>query len=79
MPARAPPSLFGSGTFLTPGALPLGTWVPLTLNLGSVTTAGFDPGDVVQLGVQFVSTISAISEALPAPTDLVFEIDSFID
>jgi hypothetical protein len=44
--------LYGSG----PGVgLPAGSWTPLTLDLGSVTTASFDPTDIVELGIHIYS------------------------
>jgi hypothetical protein len=44
--------VFGNGV----GAgLPAGTWTPLLLDLSSVTTASFDPTDIVQLGIHIYS------------------------
>jgi hypothetical protein len=36
-------------------SLPVGTWVPLTLDLDAITTTGYDDTMVVQVGVQFYS------------------------
>jgi hypothetical protein len=57
--STGPSFVFGAGTFLPPVAMPTGVWVPLTLSLDAVTQPGFDPSEVVQIGVQFLSGFSA--------------------
>src|SRR5439155_1821906 len=63
------PSL--NGTDLIPG-----TWVPLTFDLGGVTTAGFDPAKVVQIGVRVSSSSSSASAPFSATGDTILEIDT---
>jgi hypothetical protein len=69
--------VFG-GNFYSASSFPVGQWVPVTLNLSSVTAPGFDPTQVVQLGVQFYSGFTGggtFTDAGP----VVFEIDTVTD
>jgi len=63
------PSVDGAG--LIPG-----TWVPLTLDLGAVTAAGFDPAKVVQIGIRVSTNNSSASAPFPAPGDTILEVDT---
>jgi hypothetical protein len=69
---------YGS-TFLDGAALPLGVWVPVDLDLGAVTTPGFDPSQVVQIGVQFLSGFASGGGTFADTGDTVFEIDTVTD
>jgi len=58
------------------GSLPLGQWVPITLDLTSGTSPGFDPSQVVQIGVQFFSGFSNNGGTFVNTGDTVVEIDT---
>jgi len=53
--ASSAPTFAFTGNFLGADQFPVGQWVPVTLDLTSGTGAGFDPTQVVQIGVQFFS------------------------
>lgn len=58
-------------------SLPLGTWVPLTLDLDTVTTTGYDDTMVIQVGVQFYSgSAPAAGGAALGPIEATFLIDT---
>ncbi len=76
--ASTGPAFVFAGSFLTADALASGAWVPVELDLGAVTEAGFDPTQVVQVGVQFFSG-SPFGGAFPGPESAVFEIDTVTD
>src|SRR5262249_17724700 len=69
--------VYGAGTFLPPRNPPARTRGPLNLALPSVTSPGFNPAAVVQLGVQIISGFTG--DFFFGPVDLVFEIDTFTD
>jgi endoglucanase len=68
-----------ASTFFGGNALPLGVWVPVDLDLGTVTTPGFDPSQVVQIGVQFLSGFASGGGTFVDTGDAVFEIDTVTD
>jgi len=68
---------YGSA-FFTGDALPLGVWVPVDLDLATVTSPGFDPTQVIQIGVQFLSGFSGGGTFVDTG-DTVFEIDTVTD
>jgi endoglucanase len=74
-----PSHLSGYGAFVPGTDLPLGTWVPLTLDLTAVTTAGFDPSQIVQIGVDIFSGFSANGGTFTSTGPAVFEIDTVTD
>jgi hypothetical protein len=51
--------VYGSGLGV---GLQAGTWTPLTLELGSVTTASYDPTDIVQLGIHIYSNAPPLDD-----------------
>ncbi len=65
---------FTSAPFV--GSLPLGQWVPVTLDLTSGTSPGFDPTHVVQIGVQMFSGFSSNGGTFVNNGDTVLEIDT---
>jgi hypothetical protein len=61
-------------------SLPVGQWVPLTLDLTTGTSPGFDPTQVIQLGVQFFSGFSnGGGDTFVNTGDTVVEIDTLTD
>ncbi len=60
-------------------SLPVGQWVPLTLDLTTGTSPGFDPTQVIQLGVQFFSGFSSDGGTFVNAGDTVVEIDTLTD
>ena len=66
-------------TFFDASALSLGQWVTVDLDLGAVTSAGYDPSHVVQIGVQFHSAFSGEGGTFVPAGDAVFEIDTVTD
>jgi hypothetical protein len=68
--------VYGAGPY-TP--LTFGVWTDLTLDVSTVTTAGFDPTQVVQLGVQFYTGDPPEAGAFAGPNDVVFHIDSITE
>ncbi len=57
--------VYGSGV----GAqLPEGIWTPLVLDLSTVTTASFDPTDIVQLGIHIYSDAPPADDAGTFPS-----------
>jgi endoglucanase len=66
-----------ASTFFNGTALPLGVWVPVDLDLSTVTAPGYDPTQVVQIGVQFLSGFG--SGTYVDTGDTVFEIDTVTD
>ncbi len=64
----------GAYTSLLPNA-----WTDLTLDLTAVTTAGFDPSMVVQIGIQFYSGEQGEAGAFPGPVSVVIQIDTITD
>ncbi len=58
------------------GSLPVGEWVPITLDLTSGTSPGFDPSQVVQLGVQFFSGFSSNGGTFVNAGTTILEIDT---
>ena len=65
--------------FLGADALPLGVWVPVDLDLGAVTTPGYDPSQVVEIGVQFHSGSGSGGAGFVDDGEAVFEIDTVTD
>jgi endoglucanase len=72
--AGSGPSFAFAGAFMNWDQFPLGVWVPVTLSLNA--SGGFDPTQVVQLGVQFFSGFSGGGGVFTPSGDTVFEIDS---
>lgn len=69
--------LYGGGAYT---ALPtVGTWTDLTLDLSTVTTAMWDPTQVVQIGIQISSGSRPEAGAYPGPNPVVFNIDTVTD
>jgi len=68
-----------TGAFFGPDQFPPGVWVPVTLDLTSGTVAGFDPTQVVQLGVQFFSGFSGGGATFVDSGPTIFEIDTVTD
>ncbi|MES1158220.1 MAG: hypothetical protein ABUL67_03875 [Haliangium ochraceum] len=68
--------LYGAGAYT---ALTVGTWTDLTLDLTNVTTTGWDPSMVVQIGVQFYTGDVPEAGTFMGPNDVVFHIDSITD
>ena len=67
---------YGAGPY-TP--LAFGVWTDLILDLSTVTTPGYDPTQVVQLGVQFYSGDPPEAGAFAGPNTVVFHIDSITE
>ena len=76
--ASTGPAFLFAGSFLNADALASGAWVPVEFELGAVTEPGFDPTQVVQVGVQFFSG-SPFGGTFPGPASAVFEIDTVTD
>jgi hypothetical protein len=53
--------------------------VPLTLDLTTVTTAGFDPTQIVQIGIDIFSGFSSTGGTFTSTGPAVFEIDTVTD
>ncbi len=70
---------WGSTTWVNADSLPIGTWVPLTLDLSAVTSSGFDPTQVVQMGIQFFPGFSSNGGTFVSTGPTVFEIDTVTD
>jgi hypothetical protein len=68
-----------TGAFFGPEQFPVGEWVPVTLDLTSGTAAGFDPTQVIQIGVQLFSGFSSSGGAFVDTGPAVFEIDTVTD
>ena len=69
---------------LEAASLTAGNWMSLSLDLGAVTTSGFDASKIMELGVSVSSTLplgGGVSEGgtLENNGDLVFEIDTVTD
>jgi hypothetical protein len=70
-------SSYGNGAFTT---LTMGTWVPLTLDLSTVTSTGWDPTMVVQIGVQLSSGgVPADAGTFGSPLTVTFHVDTITD
>jgi hypothetical protein len=69
--------VYGAGTFTTP--LTQGQWIDLTLDLSKVTTASWDPSQVVQIGIQFSTGTGPTGGTFAGPVDAVFQIDTITD
>jgi hypothetical protein len=68
------------GAFFTPDQLPVGQWVPVTLDLGAAPDAGgFDPGQIVQVDVQIFSGFSGGGATFTPSGPTVLEIDTVVD
>ena len=68
-----------TGAFFVPDAVPGRRWVPVTLDLTTGTAAGFDPTQVIQIGVQLFSGFSSGGGAFVDTGPAVFEIDTVTD
>jgi hypothetical protein len=68
--------VYGAGAFT---ALTLGQWTDLTLDLSTPTAAGWDPTQVVQVGVEFSTGSGQDGGALPAPVNAIFNIDTITE
>jgi hypothetical protein len=67
-----------TGAFYNFDQFPVGVWVPVTLDLTSGTSPGFDPSQVVQIDVQILSGFpGGLPVVNSGPT--VFEIDTVTD
>ncbi len=67
--------IFG-GAFFNGADFPIGTWVPVTLDLGAVAEPGFNASQVVQIGVQAYSGFSANGGTFVNTGATVFEVDT---
>jgi len=78
--ALSGPSFVFAGTFLNPDQFPLGVWVPMDLDLAAAaaSTPGFDPTQIIQIGVQILSGFSSNGDVFTGG-DAVFEIDTVTD
>jgi hypothetical protein len=78
--ALSGPGFVFAGTFVNPDQFPLGVWVPVTLDLtaAAASTPGFDPTQIVQIGVQFFSGFSSGGPGFTS-SNPVFEIDTVTD
>jgi endoglucanase len=77
--AQTGSSFVFAGNFFSASQFPVGQWVPLTLDLTSVTVSGFDPTEVVQIGVQIFSGFSSGGGTFTPSGNAVFEIDTVTD
>jgi endoglucanase len=68
-----------TGVFTGSDQFPPGEWVPLTLDLNAGTQPGFDPSEVVQIGIQFYSGFSDGGGTFTGSGPAVFEIDTVTD
>ena len=73
------PNYTWGATFVSGSAFPPGTWVPIDLDLSTITASGYDPSKVVQIGVQVVSGFSGGGGTFMNTGDTVFEIDTVTD
>jgi hypothetical protein len=71
--------IYTSGAFVNATSLAGGQWVPLSLDLTTVTTAGFDPTQIVQIGVQTYSGFSSNGGSFTGSGTVVLEIDTVTD
>lgn len=67
---------YGAGPYI---ALAYNMWTDLTLDFSTVTTVGYDPTMVVQIGVQFYSGDPTDAGAFVGPNSVVFHIDSITE
>jgi len=65
--------------FFNASALPPGQWVDFDLDLGAVTSSGYDPSQVVQIGVQLLSGLPSGGGTFMSPGTAVFDIDTVTD
>jgi hypothetical protein len=65
-----------AGPELDAGALPAGTWVPAVLDLAGVPDPGFDPSQVVQIGVRLWSGPGGQDASAFESTEAILEIDT---
>jgi endoglucanase len=72
-------SIWAGGSWIDGTALESGDWVPLTFDLGAVTTSGFEPSKVILIGVQFYSGFASSGGTFTANGPAVFEIDTVAD
>jgi hypothetical protein len=77
--ASTGPSFNFGSVFFNADALSGGGWVPFDLDLGAVTSAGYDPSHVVQIGVQFFSGFSSSGQTFQPIGPVVLEIDTVTD
>jgi endoglucanase len=70
---------WGSTEWVNGDSLSAGSWVPLTLDLSAVTQTGFDPSQVVQIGIQFYSGFSSNGGTYANGGPVVLEIDTVTD
>ena len=76
--SSGPSYLYAGAPFVA--SLPLGQWVPLTLDLGTVTTTGYDAKQIVQIGVTVFSGSASAGDSFPAGAgDTILEIDAVTD
>jgi hypothetical protein len=66
-------SVFFNSTALT------GDWATFDLDLSTITSPGFDPSQVVQIGVQFLSGFSSPGAMFTNPGTAVIDIDTVTD
>ena len=77
--ASTGPSYTWGAAFFNASALPPGQWVTFDLDLGAVTSSGYDPSQVVQIGVQFLSGFSSGGGTFMNTGTAVFDIDTVTD
>jgi hypothetical protein len=65
-----------SGPALDAGALPVGTWVPLVLDLAAISEPDFDPSQVVQIAVRLSSGPASGGGVFQPTGETILEIDT---
>jgi hypothetical protein len=71
--------VWGSTQWVAGNALSAGDWVPINVELSAVSTRGFDPSQVIQIGVQIFSGFSASGGSFVDNGPVVIEIDTVTD
>ena len=79
--SSGPNFVFAAAPFVGGDAFPVGVWVPLDFDLGnpSLLSTGFDPSQIVQIGVQFFSGFSDGGGVFVDAGPTVLEIDTVTD
>jgi hypothetical protein len=70
--------VYGAGTYV---GLTAGAWTDLTFDLSTITSAGWDPTMLVQVGVQFGygNPPTGANQDFDTPVDAVFYVDTVTD
>jgi hypothetical protein len=77
--SSGPSFVFKASPFVGPDQVPLGQWVPVTLDLGAAPAGTFDPSQIVQIGVQIFSGFSNGGGTFTGTGPTVLEIDTVTD